>query len=204
MQSQLLAVCDGDCGWIMHELNVLPLITVTSHAHTHTHSSDFLLWFENRWCEEMEKTLPKRFHFISLLTEIHHNVRVFCGLVGGGSLPKEMQKHWLHFTFQTWLLGKFSLDECSGKVSVHSCMSRSVLLSNLHEKKLWNESRMLLFLLPRFCNHEDLNHSFAIMNREFVCVGVYSCPCTATVGPVRHICNGICISHSGRPRWGSW
>lgn len=84
----------------------------------------------------MEKTLPKRFHFISLLTEIHHNVRVFCGLVGGGSLPKEMQRYWLHFTFQTRLLGKFSLDECSGKVSVHMHEPLCTPLQSSWEKAL--------------------------------------------------------------------
>lgn len=92
LQSQLLEVGECNDRWIMHELNMLPLITVTA-VHTHTPP----LFSSDPRTSGVKKrgnqALPKHFTFFSMLTsswlaEILHSVHSYL----------EMQRHWLHFT----------------------------------------------------------------------------------------------------------
>ena len=112
IQSQLLEVGECSDGWIMHELNMLPLITATS---VHTHTSTDLRTSDVK--KRGNQALPKHFTSFSLptsswLAEILHSVHSYL----------EMQRHWLHFTrlFKTRFCASSHQMNAGEKENVHS------------------------------------------------------------------------------------
>lgn len=175
LQSQLLEVGECNDRWIMHELNMLPLITATA-VHAHTHTSTFPLWSENKRCEETGKpSTAQTFHF---LFYAHFILACWNSSQCAQLLGNAKALIAFYQAFQNSLLCKFSPNECRRKENVlsHRCPLHDPLVSlySAGRGRNWKSSEMdqkfsSFFFSSRFV---VVKTYFTIlhMNAAFICV----------------------------------
>lgn len=173
IQSQLLEVGECSDGWIMHELNMLPLITATS---VHTHTSTFLHWSENKRCEETGKpSTAQTFHF---LFSAHFIVACWNSSQCAQLLGNAKALIAFHQAFQNPLLCKFSPDECRRKgectltqtpATWPTCLS---VLCRKRKKlqRLLNEPEIQPFFFSSSFAVLRTHFTILHMNAVFICV----------------------------------